>query len=162
MRGRTNSLALACALAVLVLSGLAAPVALGAGGNPVINDCQSTGRLTHSYTLRELQHALAVMPATVKQYTSCYDVISEGILVVKAGHQTGPKSGGGGSFLPTWVIVILVVLVLAAITFGAIAIRQRRTGSGDGASPDPGDPGDAGPPAGAEPGASNDPPADAE
>jgi hypothetical protein len=141
MRGRTNLLALACALAVLAVSGLAAPVALGAGGNAIINDCQSTGRLTHSYTLQQLQHALAVMPATVKQYTSCYDVINQGILTVRAGHETGPKGGGGGSFLPTWVIVILVVLVLAAVTFGAIAIRQRRAGPGDGAPPDAGGPG---------------------
>lgn len=141
MRGRTNSLALACALAVLALSGLAAPVALGAGGNTIINDCQSTGRLTHSYTLQQLQHALAVMPATVKQYTSCYDVINQGILTVRAGHETGPTGGGGGSFLPTWVIVILVVLVLAAVTFGAIAIRQRRAGPGGGAPPNTGGPG---------------------
>jgi hypothetical protein len=147
MKGRTNPLALACAIAVLALSGLAAPVALGAGGNPIINDCQNTGRLTHAYTLQQLQHALAVMPATVKQYTSCYDVINQGIETVKAGHQTGPKNGGGGSFLPTWVIVILVVLVLAAVTFGAIAIRQRRAGPGDGAPPAGDGPGDGAPPA---------------
>jgi hypothetical protein len=148
MRGRTNSRALACALAVLALSGLAAPVALGAGGNAIINDCQSTGRLTHSYTLQQLQHALAVMPATVKQYTSCYDVINQGILTVRAGHETGPTGGGGGSFLPTWVIVILVVLVLAAVTFGAIAIRQRRAGPGGDAPPATGGPGPGDGPAG--------------
>jgi hypothetical protein len=126
-----------CAVTVLALAGLCAPAALAAGGNAIINDCQSTGRLTHNYTLKELQHALAVMPASVKQYTSCYDVITQGILTVKAGHETGPKGGGGGSFLPTWVIVILVVLVLAAVTFGAMAIRQRRSGPGDGAPPAP-------------------------
>jgi hypothetical protein len=152
MRGRTTPLALACAITVLALAGLAAPAAPAAGGNPIINDCQSTGRLTHDYTLKELQHALAVMPASVKQYTSCYDVITQGILTVKAGHQTGPKNGGGGSFLPTWVIVILVVLVLAAVTFGAIAIRQRRTGAGDGVPPAPPDAG--------EPGAGDGPPGD--
>jgi hypothetical protein len=151
MRGKLRLLAVACAVAALAAASVSAGPAVAASGNPVINDCQSTGKLTHSYTLQELRHALGVMSATVKQYTSCYDVITQGILTVRAGKQTGPK-GGGGSFLPTPVIVILVVLILAAVTFGAIAIRQRRgppggggpdesgTGPPDGGSPTGGDP----------------------
>jgi hypothetical protein len=142
MKERTNLAAAVCAVLTLALAGTLAPVALGAGGNPVINDCQSTGRLSHSYTLQELRHALAVMPASVKQYTSCYDVISQGVLTVQSGKKTGPTGGSGGSFLPTPVIIILVILILAAVTFGALAIRRRRVGTDDadttpGGGPDP-------------------------
>jgi hypothetical protein len=145
MRGRTNLAAAVSAVLVLAMIGACAPVALGAGGNAIINDCQSTGRLSHSYTLPELRHALAVMPASVKQYTSCYDVISQGILTVQSGKKTGPTGGSGGSFLPTPVIIILVVLILAAVTFAALAIRRRRGGTDPGDATDGGGPG---PPAG--------------
>jgi hypothetical protein len=148
MRGRTNLAAALCAVLALAMIGAFAPVALAAGGNAIINDCQSTGRLSHSYTLPELRHALAVMPASVKQYTSCYDVISQGILTVQSGKKTGPTGGSGGSFLPTPVIIILVVLILAAVTFGALAIRRRQGGTDPGDSTPGGDPG---PPAGGPP-----------
>jgi hypothetical protein len=140
MRGRRALVAAACAVVALAVTGLGAgaPAALGAGGNAIINDCQSTGKLSHSYTLAELRHALAVMPASVKQYTSCYDVITQGILTVRSGKKTGPTGGSGGSFLPTPVIIILVVLILAAVTFGALAIRRRRMGP-DGGEPAPGE-----------------------
>ncbi|MGH2896366.1 MAG: hypothetical protein ACRDPM_24290 [Solirubrobacteraceae bacterium] len=137
MRGTLRPLAIAGAVIALALTSVSAGPAVAASGNAVINDCQSFGKLTHNYTLQELRHALAVMPASVKQYTSCYDVITQGILTVKAGKTTGPK-GGGGSFLPTPVIIILVVLILAGVTFGAIAIRQRRASPGDGDPPDSG------------------------
>jgi hypothetical protein len=149
MRGRTNLAGAACAALCLALVGAWAPVALGAGGNAIINDCQSTGRLSHSYTLQELRHALAVMPASVKQYTSCYDVISQGVLTVQSGKKTGPSGGSGGSFLPTPVIIILVILILAAVTFGALAIRRRRAGAAPGDPPPAGGPD---PPASAGPG----------
>jgi hypothetical protein len=145
MTGRTN-LAAVCAVLALAMVG-SAPVALGAAGNAIINDCQSTGRLSHSYTLPQLRHALAVMPASVKQYTSCYDVISQGILTVQSGKKTGPTGGSGGSFLPTPVIIILVILVLAAVTFGALAIRRRRAGAVPGDAAPEGGPG---PPAGGD------------
>ena len=153
MRGRTNLAAAACAVLALVIAGASTPMAMAAGGNPIINDCQSTGRLSHSYTLQELRHALAVMPASVKQYTSCYDVITQGILTVRSGKKTGPTSGSGGSFLPTPVIIILVVLILAAVTFGALAVRRRRMepgdsspASGQGPPPDDGPESGQGPP----------------
>jgi hypothetical protein len=171
MRGWRTLVAAACAVVALAVAGLGtgAPAALGAGGNAIINDCQSTGKLSHSYTLAELRHALAVMPASVKQYTSCYDVITQGILTVRSGKKTGPTGGSGGSFLPTPVIIILVVLILAAVTFGALAIRRRRMGpdggdsaAGEGHEP----PGGTGPepPGGTGPeppgGTSHDPPPD--
>jgi hypothetical protein len=149
MRRKLRLVAVACAVAALAAVSVSTGPAAAATGNAIINDCQSHGRLTHSYSLQELRHALAVMPASVKQYTSCADVINQGILTVRAGKTTGPK-GGGGSFLPTPVIVILVLLVLVGVTFGALAIRQRRAGP----------PSDGPPGGGAEPSAGTPPPGD--
>jgi hypothetical protein len=133
MTASRRLLALVCAAVALACATLAAP-ALGAG-NAIINDCQSHGRLTHPYTVAQLRHALAVMPATVKQYTSCFDVI-QGALVSARKHNgklpAGSTKGGGGSFLPTPVIIILVVLILGAVTFGALAVRRRQAGPGAG------------------------------
>ena len=131
--------------ALLAVTGLGAGPALAAGtagANAVLTDCQANGRLTHSYTLKELRHAMAIMPASLKQYTSCVDVITQGIFNVRHGHVTG-SSKGGGSFLPTPVIIVLVVLILAGVTFGALAIRQRRGGPPGGASPPDGAPPEA-------------------
>jgi hypothetical protein len=133
----------ALAGAVVAVSAAGIPVALGANtvGNPVLADCNSHGVLTHNYTLTQLRHALAVMPASYKEYGNCQDVIQAAISKVKVGKQIVPDSGSGGSFLPTPVIVILVVLILAAVTFGALAVRRRGSGSGGG-------PGDGDPPTG--------------
>jgi hypothetical protein len=138
--------ALAGALLVLGAVGWAGPVALGADtvGNPVLADCNSHGVLTHNYTLGQLRHALAVMPASLKEYGNCPDAIQAAIVKVRHGKLVAPRSGSGGSFLPTPVIVILVVLILAALTFGALAMRRRRDGTGEG-------PDDDGPPAGTAP-----------
>lgn len=131
-------LALICAAAAV---GVALPVAPAlAAGNAVINDCQSNGQLTHPYTVRQLRHALSVMPASVKQYTSCFDVVQNALVSARKHNGTAPASGsskgGGSSFLPTPVIIILVVLILGGLTFGALAIRRRRAVALDG-GPDP-------------------------
>jgi hypothetical protein len=120
--------ALICAVAALGATAAATPPALAAG-NAIINDCQANGQLTHPYTVRQLNHALSVMPASVKQYTSCFDVVQNALVSARKHNGTAPAgggNGGGSSFLPTPVIIILVVLILAAVTFGALAIRRRR------------------------------------
>jgi hypothetical protein len=140
----------AAATLTLVLACAGVPAALAAGGDAVINDCESNGQLTHHYTVSQLRQALAVMPATVKQYTNCYDVINQALLKNgQLGGGSGGNGGGGGSFLPTPVIVILVVLILAGVTFGAMAIRRRRGGVDPGPGDDP--PGAGGPAAGGAP-----------
>jgi hypothetical protein len=144
---------LACATVALAGAVSGVPSALAAGGNVIINDCESNGQLTHSYTLKELQHALAVMPASVKEYTNCPDVIQQAIAAAKRHHGSVPAGGSsGGSFLPTPVIVILVLLILAAVTFGAVAIRRRRAPDADDRSDRPanGNPPDSGGPAGGQ------------
>lgn len=120
-------------------AGIAAP-ALAAGQSPAVTDCNAHGRLTHPYTAKQLQTALSTMPADIKEYTDCYDVIQRALLAkVGAQHKSGSggavsgssgSSGSGGSFLPTPVIIVIVVLVLAAATFGALALRRRAGGGG--------------------------------
>ena len=131
-------LALICAAATVGAALPATPVL--AAGNAIINDCQSNGQLTHPYTVRQLRHALSVMPASVKQYTSCFDVVQNALVSARKHNGIAPASGsskgGGSSFVPTPVIIILVALILAALTFGALAIRRRRSGTDTEPDPD--------------------------
>ena len=58
------------------------------------------------------------------------------------GGNGGDSGGGGSSFLPTPLLIVLIILVLGAIAFGIIALRQRARSSGtssaSGTEPDPG------------------------
>src|SRR5947209_5126326 len=97
------------ALAALTL---AATPALAAT-DPVVRDCTSHNGLTHQYSAAELRHALATMPADVKEYTACPDVIQRALDTQLGGlHLHGGTASGGGSFLPTPVIVVLAVVLL--------------------------------------------------
>ena len=149
------ALVLSCALA------LAAPVAAGAAGadtpSAAISDCNDHGQLTAQYSAATLRAALAQMPADVREYTDCYDVI-ERQLFKELGQSTPgaagtPASSSSGSGLPTWLLIVIVLLALAAVTFGALAVR-RRTAPAEGpagpaggvpAEPGPSQPGDAPP-----------------
>jgi hypothetical protein len=105
-----------------------APLAL-ASATQVVSDCNAHGKLTQPYTVSQLKTALSTMPADVKEYTNCYDVIQRALLSQIGGSHAGGggSSGSGGSFLSTPVIVIVVVLLLAAATLGSIAVRRRRS-----------------------------------
>ena len=140
------------AITVLVLGcalSIGAPALAGAasGGTAAqaITDCNDHGRLTQSYSAQVLRQALSQMPADVREYTDCSDVIERQLLkqIGKSGAGTaGTETGStSGSFLPTWLIVVIVVLALAAVTFGALALRRRR--------PPPAEPGSPGDPVGA-------------
>lgn len=96
--------------------------------NQIFHDCAShPAQMVGHYTVAQLNHALQVMSAETREYTSCPDVINRALLAaVGKGPGGGSGGGGGGSFLPTPVIIILVVLILVAVTFGAAAIRRRR------------------------------------
>ncbi|MBV9716177.1 MAG: hypothetical protein JOZ64_12455 [Solirubrobacterales bacterium] len=127
-------------LAVL-LAALGCSSVAGAAGTPnPVSDCNAHGMLTRTYTDAELRHGLSTMPADIKEYTNCYDVLQRQLLAQLGKSQSSAgsdtSSSSGGSFLPTPVIVVLVVLVLAAVTFGAIALRRRASagGGGEGAS----------------------------
>jgi len=119
------------AAVMLACGGLAAaPAADASIGSLAIADCQAHSRLTARYSVAELQSALDVMPATVKEYSDCYDVIYHQ-LIAQLGSRSSASalpsggSGGGGSFLPTPVIVVLAVLIAAAGALGALALRRR-------------------------------------
>jgi hypothetical protein len=113
--------------AVLWALAFAGPAAAAATGSPTA-DCNAHQQLTAHYTVSQLRSALNTMPAEIKEYTDCYDVIQRQLLAQlgKApGTGTNASATSGGSFLPTPVIVALVLLVLVAVTFGAIALRRR-------------------------------------
>jgi len=102
---------------------------LGTSTSAILAQCNS-GSLAGHFTVKELQHALAVMPAYTKQYTSCPDVVEFTIDRVQRHRGTGVGTGAVGSFLPGPVIVVLAVLVVIALTLAALAVRRRRRGSG--------------------------------
>jgi hypothetical protein len=68
---------------------------------------------------------LAQMPADIKQYTSCPDIINHQLLA-QLGKlpNSGGSGSGGGSFLPVWLIVVLVLLVAGGGAFGVLASRR--------------------------------------
>jgi hypothetical protein len=99
-----------------------------------VADCNAHGQLLHHYTVQELQTALATMPADIKQYTSCPDVIDHQLLVQLGKLPgSGGSGSGGGSFLPVWLIVVLVLLVAGGAAFGAVAVRRSKLGGEDAA-----------------------------
>lgn len=117
---------LALLLVSLGLGCWLAGTGAAAGLSPPVADCNAHGQLTHSYSAAELRGALATMPADVNEYTNCHDVIQRALLA-KLGKLGGSGgSGGGGSFLPTWLLVVLVLLVLAGAGLGAVALRNRQ------------------------------------
>ena len=120
---------LALAIALVVL---ASPVAAMASSRQVITDCNSHGLLTRHYPTAELRQALSSLPADVKEYTNCYDVIQRALLEQVGGPNhaaTKGGSGSGGSFLPTPLIVLLILLALVGAGLVWLTFR-RRTGEG--------------------------------
>jgi hypothetical protein len=123
------------AVAVLAVTAAAPVVAAAAAAPNPVADCDSSGTLTHRYSAAVLEHALATMPADIKEYTDCPDVIQRALLAKLGGHHTGANkdsSGSGGSFLPTPVIVAFVLLLVAGATFGVLAMRRRTPPGGPG------------------------------
>jgi hypothetical protein len=129
---RFGRLALLCALCCAAAAGPLGAFAEGASLSPPVADCNAHGGLTQHYTVKQLQTALATMPADIKQYTSCPDVINHQLLVQlgKLPGSGGPGSGGG-SFLPVWLIVALVLLVAGGGAFGVVAARRSGVGGDD-------------------------------
>jgi len=123
--------ALASAASVLAAGVARTPVALATasgGAGTVLTDCRDHGKLTQAYTVAALRGALATMPADIAQYTNCQDVIQTALnaAIHSPGGVATVSGDSGGSFLPTWLIVVLVALALAAAAFGATAMRRRR------------------------------------
>jgi hypothetical protein len=122
-----TALALSCALATCMAL---IPVGIADAGSlpPAVVDCNAHSTLTRHYSATELRVALALMPPSITQYTDCYDVIQRQLLIEIGAQKLSDGAGGGsgGSFLPTPVLVAIVVLALAAATLGVIALRRRQ------------------------------------
>jgi hypothetical protein len=141
MRRLVTSLAIVCAL--LAFAPIAVRAASNNGPQAAIADCNDHQALTQHYSAATLRTALAIMPAAVREYSNCYDVIEKALFAEVGGSSSSGSattgSSSGGSVLPTWLIIVIVILALAALTFGALAIRRRRLEG-------PGGPGGAGNP----------------
>ena len=137
-----KTLALVLALAAIAV-GLPASASAAGKLPPAVADCNAHARLTSHYTAAQLRSALNAMPADIKEYTNCYDVIQKALLaqIGSIGGNGGDSGGGGSSFLPTPLLIVLIVLVVAAIGFGILALRQRSrssSSSSSGTEPDAG------------------------
>ena len=120
---------------LIAVIALTSCVALGSAGvasagslPPAVVDCHAHSRLTRHYTPSQLRVALAQMPPDITEYTDCYDVIQRQLLAELGTTKLSDTSdaGSGGSFLPTPVLVAIVVLAAAAASLGVVALRRRR------------------------------------
>jgi hypothetical protein len=174
LRRLTAAAVAACCLLV------PAPSALASGADVLI-DCNDNGRLTKDYSQKEYREALARMPADLKQYTDCENIIRRAQLglpgstggaanagtpfagstpeeeaqarkdieaAVKSG-RTPQRIGGSlvtpgalsftkvsaaTSELPTPLLVLVALILLATVAYAIHFIRDRRREH-------PGDPG---------------------
>ena len=118
-------IAAVCAATVVVAG---APAASSAAGLALpVADCNAHATLTRQYSVQQLRNALATMPADIKEYTNCPDVIQRALLArLGTLHGSGGSGEGGGSFLPTRLIVVLALLLVGGAGFALYAWRQRR------------------------------------
>jgi hypothetical protein len=84
------------AAAVVAFSLLAPATPALASGADVLIDCNDNGRLTKEYTQKEYREALARMPADLKQYTDCENIIRRAQLGVPG--STGGSANAGTPF----------------------------------------------------------------
>lgn len=63
------------AAAVLLVCLLAPASPAWASGADVLKDCANNGRLSKTYTQKEYRQALAQMPADLREYTDCANII---------------------------------------------------------------------------------------
>jgi hypothetical protein len=129
-----------CVCVCLAAGGLAV-----AAGNAIALqspgvDCQDHGyKLTRHYTVPQLQHALATLPAQISEYTPCAQVIQAQLnaQLNVTGTSTTVKAKSGGSSLSGVLIGVIVVIVLAGGALAYLASRRSAGGAdgedGDGA-----------------------------
>ena len=153
----TRRLFIVFALVCALVAGPSAGIAAAASGDTAaaaIADCSANDRLTHHYSAATLTAALAKLPADVREYSDCYDVIEKQLfaqLGTSSSNGSGGGSSSGGSVLPTWLLIVIILLALGALTFGALAIRSRRAQLDAGGPSGPGGPGGQGGPSDQDP-----------
>ena len=122
---RRSSLAIVLACALSAAAGLLPSAAGAAGLSAPVADCNEHGRLTRHYSAPVLRNALATMPADLKEYSGCYDEIQHALLAGIRPLHLNSSGSGGGSFLPTPVIVVLAVALLGGVGYATVAWWRR-------------------------------------
>jgi hypothetical protein len=120
-------------LVVIVAGCLLVAAGAASAESPVTFDCQTNSRLTHHYTIGQLEKALATMPANVKEYSGCYQVIDNQLLKQEGGTgglKGGSSGGSGGSFISTPVLIVLILVVLGGVALAVRAARRVRPPGG--------------------------------
>jgi hypothetical protein len=84
--------------AALAVAAAAAPVAGAADYHAAIRDCNDDGVLQGHYTLRTLRQARSHLPASLREYSDCADVLARAIAA--AGRPGSGGSAGGGTAPP--------------------------------------------------------------
>jgi hypothetical protein len=130
-----------CALIVASMGVLADRAA--ASGPPAADlDCGLNSRLTHHYTVAQLQSALAHMPVDMKEYSACPNVIERALLIqvgrlkLKPG---GASPASEASLVPVWLIVSGGLMVAVGGSGALVALHRKRNQGSD--PPDPVSPG---------------------
>ena len=88
----THTLALAVALCALAM-----PAVAGASPSQVIRDCQTDGDLDRKYSNKDLRKAEDNLPADVREYSDCGEVIAAAVTAGSARKGDGGGGGGGGT-----------------------------------------------------------------
>ncbi len=100
------------------------------------SDCyKHNGQLTRHYSVAELRRALNTMPADVKEYSGCYQVIEDQLFRQLGRPVPGASQssqGSAGSIISTPLLVVLIVVVIGG---GGLAYVAWRRGSGGGGTP---------------------------
>ena len=95
--GRIRNILLA-AVTVLAALGATAQSAGAADYHAAIRDCNDDGVLQGRYSLHTLRQARAHLPASLREYSDCADVLARAI--AQAGRPGSGGSAGGGSAPP--------------------------------------------------------------
>lgn len=152
----------------LLLFGLLAPSTalavklhpVGTKGADPVHDCVSHNALTKKYSTAQLKQALATMPSSVRDYTSCQNILENQLnqqLGKKVPGQTSSGSGGGGSSV--LLIVIIAIVVIGGALGAFFAYRRGKSvdqAPGTPADQAPGTPADQAPGVGAASGPDSD------
>jgi hypothetical protein len=81
----------------LALLAIAAPAALGANYHDAIRDCNDDGILQGHYSKNTLRQARSHLPASLREYSDCSDVLARALA---ASAKSGSGGTGGGDTAP--------------------------------------------------------------
>ena len=129
---RPKLILIACAAALCLACLPSQALAL----SPVISDCNAHTKLTQSYSVSQLRNALATMPADVKEYTSCYQIIQD-TLYKKLGKPVpgSASSSSSSSFISAPVLIVIIIVIVIGGGLAYVAWRRGGEDGGEGQPP---------------------------